>query len=78
MITKVVLAGALFVPLLSATAPAAIAAPQSPRCVMFCDDQQKRPPRECVMFCDQPAPPADSNGCRLFCELGKPSDAEGA
>lgn len=26
----------------------------------------------CVMFCaEPPLPPADANGCRLFCELGK-------
>ncbi|MFG3618063.1 hypothetical protein [Nocardia sp. NPDC047654] len=78
MFTKSVLAGALFLPLLTtATAPAAVAVSDSPRCAMFCEDQQKRPPRECVMLCDQPAPPADSNGCRLFCELGKRPDAEG-
>ncbi|WP_063057651.1 hypothetical protein [Nocardia sienata] len=69
-----VLATAVLVPLL-ATVPAADAvaksAPAVP-CAMFCED---RPPSagDCAMFCaEPPAPPADAQGCRMFCELAKP------
>ena len=68
-----VLATAVLVPLL-AVVPAtdAVAAPVP--CSMFCEDQ---PPsaKDCTMFCTEPVPPADAQGCRLFCELGKPQNA---
>ncbi|MEU7769491.1 hypothetical protein AB0B25_31025 [Nocardia sp. NPDC049190] len=63
------------IPLLVAVAPVAAAVPVPAECVMFCNEQQHRPSGGCVMFCDQPVPPADENGCRWFCELGKRSDA---
>ncbi|WP_040833660.1 hypothetical protein [Nocardia brevicatena] len=68
-----VLAGAVVVPLLALVPAAdAVAAPNASGCVMFCDDP-KPAPGKCVMLCDRPpVPPADAQGCRLFCELGKP------
>jgi len=73
-----VLATAVLV-LILAVAPATAAAEpaQAPApCAMFCDDQ---PPAagECLMFCTEPpAPPADANGCRMFCELGESRNPE--
>lgn len=68
-----VLATAVLVPLL-VTVPAAdaVANPSPAPCAMFCED---RPPstQDCAMFCaEPPAPPADAQGCRMFCELAKP------
>ncbi|WP_416562760.1 hypothetical protein [Nocardia testacea] len=69
-----VLATAVLVPLLAVVPAAdAVAAPAPVPCSMFCTD---KPPSatECTMFCaEPPAPPADAQGCRLFCDLGKPS-----
>lgn len=72
-----VLATAALVPLLAVVPAAdAVAAPAPVPCSMFCTD---RPPsaKECTMFCAEPVPPADAQGCRLFCDLGKPSDKNG-
>lgn len=73
-----VLATAVLVPLLAVVPAAdAVAAPAPVPCSMFCEDE---PPsaNKCTMFCTEPpAPPADAKGCRLFCDLGKPSDSEG-
>lgn len=67
-----VLATAVLVPLL-AVVPAADAVAAPVPCSMFCEDQPFSP-KKCTMFCTEPsAPPADAQGCRLFCDLGKPS-----
>lgn len=73
-----VLATAVLVPLL-ATVPAAdaVADPAPAACVMFCED---RPPTvgDCAMFCaEPPAAAPDARGCRMFCDLAKPSDDAG-
>jgi hypothetical protein len=70
------LATAVLVPLLAVIPAAdAVAAPTPVPCSMFCTDQ---PPsaEKCTMFCTEPVPPADAQGCRLFCDLGKPSGPE--
>ncbi|WP_040788444.1 hypothetical protein [Nocardia paucivorans] len=72
MSVRSVVAGAVLVPVLAVVPAAdAVAAPNELGCAMFCDDP-KPAPGKCVMLCEQPAPPADAQGCRLFCELGKP------
>ncbi|WP_416564022.1 hypothetical protein [Nocardia testacea] len=76
--TSAVLATAVLVPLLAVVPAAdavAAAAPVPVPCSMFCTDQ---PPsaKDCTMFCTEPVPPADAQGCRLFCDLGKPSALE--
>ncbi|WP_433679974.1 hypothetical protein [Nocardia sp. CA-119907] len=63
--------GVVFVAAITSTAPMATAAVDPSECVMFCDEPAPRRNGDCVIFCEQPQPPADSNGCRLFCELGK-------
>lgn len=76
MSVRSVLAGAVLVPVLALVPAAdAVAAPKESGCVMFCDNP-KPAPDKCVMLCDQPTPPVDAQGCRLFCELGKPEGKE--
>lgn len=73
-----VLATAVLVPLLAVVPAAdAVAAPAVPApCAMFCED--KPPTAEtCSMFCTEPpAPPANAQGCRLFCDLGESRNPE--
>lgn len=71
-----VLATAVLVPLLAVVPAAdAVAASAPVPCSMFCEDE---PPsaKKCTMFCAEPVPPADAQGCRLFCDLGKTQDRE--
>jgi hypothetical protein len=72
-----VLATAVLVPLLAVVPAAdAVAAPAPAPCAMFCED---KPPSadKCAMFCHEPpAPPANAQGCRLFCDLGDSRNPE--
>lgn len=72
-----VLATAVLVPLLALIPAAdAVAAPAPDPCAMFCED---KPPTagKCTMFCTEPpAPPANAQGCRLFCDLGNSRNPE--
>lgn len=70
-----VLATAVLVPLL-VSVPAADAVADPVACAMFCEDPAPTV-QDCVMFCaEPPAPPADAQGCRLFCDLNKPNGRE--
>jgi hypothetical protein len=68
------LATAVLVPLLAVVPAAnAVAAPAPVPCSMFCEDEPLSA-KKCTMFCTEPpVPPADAQGCRLFCDLGKSS-----